>query len=106
MRIYYIIMSLVMVISVICTIAINPTGEGFVRGLNVLFSFLLLTAAIWAMTLVIIVSITVKYFKTKFDKAAVLKDKLALAMAAAGVLTPVINMIIIRIKSAIEYSRF
>ena len=89
--------------SVICTIIVSPTGEGFVRGYNVVFTLVITSAIVWMMTLPAIAFMVWRWIKSKDFKGTIREKRQTATLVVMGLLVPLLNALIVTIKSALEY---
>jgi hypothetical protein len=89
-------------LSTVATIAIDPAGESFGRGWNVVMNFLLWTAVLWLGLLVLLAVGLVRCWRRRPEwRTALGHPVLAMTTAAILLLTPFLNLAIIRIKAVI-----
>ncbi len=89
--------------SVITTIWVRPLGEGFVRGYNVAFAFLITTAVVWLVTLPALGLLVVRFIRDRAWRRTLEANRFLVLHVAVGVLMPVVNGFIIRLRAFFEY---
>lgn len=106
MKAYYCIMAAVCGATVLLSLFQPKTGEGFVHGYNVMFTYFLGSMVVWLLTLVLLIRFVLKWRKQKSFSVVVATDKPNAAWAIIGLIMPIVNFLVLRIRALIEYGRF
>lgn len=102
MREYSWFLSAVVAVSVVCTVVVNPTGEGFVRGYNVVFTLVVTSVIVWGTSLPAIGFLVSRFIKTKDVKGLLRNERPTALLVVVALVVPLLNVLIVRIKSALE----
>lgn len=102
MRIYLWFLAAAIMLSILCSIIVNPEGEGFVRGYNVAFTFFITSIIVWLMTLPPLCFLARKWISLRSFAPAVRQHPQITLFSLTGILTPLLNGLIIRLKSVLE----